>query len=105
MRAAQSLTFTATLRQRVTMTAVVVPFVFAGSVRAVAAQSTANSRAFVSVNGGYQVTSTDFSDKVVFPLFLEDGDFQADYKVEPGPVYDVSGGVRLWRNLAVGGGV
>ena len=60
-----------------------------------------NSRVFINANGGYQATSTDFTDTVGFTLFLEEGDFTAGYGVETAPVFDVSGGVMLWRNLAV----
>ena len=62
-----------------------------------------DSRGFVTINGGYQATSTDFTDNVVFTLFVEEGDFDAGYGVDP--VFDVSGGVRVWRNLAIGVGV
>ena len=60
-----------------------------------------DSRVFINLNGGYQATSTDFTDTVGFTLFLEEGDFTAGYGVETAPVFDVSGGVMLWRNLAV----
>ena len=60
-----------------------------------------NSRVFINTNGGYQATSTDFTDTVSFTLFVEEGDFTVGYGVETAPVFDVGGGVVLWRNLAV----
>ena len=60
-----------------------------------------NSRVFINANGGYQATSTDFTDTVGFTLFLEEGDFTAGYGVETAPLFDVSGGVVLWQNLAL----
>ena len=60
-----------------------------------------DSRIFLNVNAGYQATTTDFTDTVGFTLFLEEGDFTAVYDVETAPVFDVGGGVVLWRNLAV----
>ena len=60
-----------------------------------------DSRVFINLNGGYQATSTDFTDTVSFTLFAEEGDFTAGYGVETAPLFDVGGGVVLWRNLAV----
>ena len=56
-----------------------------------------NSRVFINTNGGYQATSTDFTDTVSFTLFVEEGDFTVGYGVETAPVFDVGGGVVLWR--------
>ncbi len=76
-----------------------------GSARNGAAQGAWESRGFVSINGGIQATSTDFTDNVVFTLFAEEGDFDAGYRVDGDAVFDVSGGVRVWQNLAIGVGV
>ena len=37
----------------------------------------------------------------MFTKFVEEGDLDADYGLGAGPLFDVGGGVRLWRNLAV----
>lgn len=71
-----------------------------GSAVTVAAQQ--GARGFVTLNGGYLVTSRNFADNIVFTTFVEDGDLDADYRLGGGPLYDVGGAVRLWRNLAVG---
>ncbi len=61
----------------------------------------ANNRFFLNINAGYQTSSTNFSETVKFTLFLEEGDFSADYLVESSPTYDVGAGVVLWKNLAL----
>ena len=62
-------------------------------------------RGFVSVNGTYQVNSNDFLDSATFRENAEDGQLVTDYKVRSGPVFDISGGAMLWRQLGVGVGV
>ncbi len=61
-------------------------------------------RLFVDVNGGTQVSTTDFADNVVFTEFIEEGDLNATYAVDTGLIIDVSGGIMLGKGLAVGGG-
>lgn len=85
-------------------TIVSVVFVLAAGVASAAAQ-TLSERVFLSVNGGYQVSSDDFTDQVAFRRNAEDSRFEADYEVQSGPAFDVSGGVALWRRLAVAVGV
>ena len=92
------------LRHSALITAVLVCTVL-GSVRTSAAQGAGETRGFVTINGGYQLTSTGFSDNVVFTLNVEEGDFDAGYRVDTGAVFDVSGGVRVSQNLAIGVGV
>ena len=60
---------------------------------------------FINANGGYQATTTDFTDTVDFTLYAEDGGFTALYQVAAGPLFDVSGGVMLARHVAIGIGV
>ena len=92
------------LRHITVITAILVCTVL-GSVRNGAAQGAWEPRGFVSINGGIQATSTDFTDNVVFTRFVEEGDFDAGYRVDGDAVFDVSGGVRVWQNLAIGVGV
>jgi opacity protein-like surface antigen len=70
-----------------------------------AAQTATAGRVFVNVNGNYQATSTDFQDNVTFQQYAEDGSIDTDYEVKAAPVFDISGGAKVWRNLAVGIGV
>lgn len=60
------------------------------------------ARFFLDVNGGVQVSTTDFGDNVVFTEFVEEGDFDATHTVESGAILDVGGGVRLFKGLALG---
>ena len=62
-------------------------------------------RAFLAVNVGFQATASDFTDNATFTLFVEEGDSAANYSGETGFVFDAAGGVRVWRNLAIGVGV
>lgn len=62
-------------------------------------------KGFFSINGIYQVTTNDFDDGATFRENAEDGRYDTDYTVKGGPAVDVAGGMRLWRNLAVGAGV
>jgi hypothetical protein len=59
-------------------------------------------RVHVSINGGYQATSNDFSDRFEFERNLETGTTSVEYPVKGGFVFDAGGGVRLWRNLGAG---
>jgi hypothetical protein len=58
-------------------------------------------RAFVNINFGYQAGSSEFDDSGTFPLYLETGTFSRRYDIESGALFDLSGGVRVWRNLAI----
>lgn len=59
-------------------------------------------RVHVSVNGAFQPTSNDFSDRFTFEENLETGSTDVDYRVEGGVVFDIGGGVRLFGNLGAG---
>ena len=87
--------------------AIISVFLLAATVRPALAQSDV-PRGFVSVNGGLQTASSDFSDSVDFghPLFgPEDGSYEASYPAGDDTGFDVGGGVRVWRNLALGANV
>ena len=63
-----------------------------------------DGRLFIDINGGLQVTSTDFTDNIVITEFVEDGDLDATYGIDSGVILDIGGGVRLPGNLGVGVG-
>ena len=69
------------------------------------AQTVVSERVFISVNGLYQFTSNDFDDSAPLRVNAENGRLETDYDVGGGLAFDVSGGVVLWRNLAVGVGL
>lgn len=73
-----------------------------------AAQPSSTQRVFLAVNGGIQTATSDFADNITFgdPSFgPEHADFDARYATDRDRAIDVSGGVQVWRMLAVGGGV
>jgi outer membrane protein with beta-barrel domain len=60
---------------------------------------------FVSINGLYQAGSNDFEDSATIRENAENGRLETDYSVGTGPAFDLSVGVVIWRNLAIGVGV
>ena len=75
-------------------------------------------RGFISINGGLQPSTSDFSDTVVFAASVgvytervsgaaaqEPASFTSTSSIDAGTVFDVSGGVRLWRTVGIGVGV
>lgn len=87
--------------KRVVFTIVALAIVFlAPDARAQGEQT--GDRVYVSVNGGYQGTSTKFTNTVLFVENLESGSFEANYAVKSGPEFDVGFGVRLVGPLGVG---
>ena len=56
----------------------------------------------ISVNGAFQATTNDFSDRFEFERNLETGSTEADYPVQGGFIFDAGAGYRLWKNLAAG---
>ena len=59
-------------------------------------------RFFVSVNGGYQPTATEFDDRFTFTLHQETGTTRARYRIDGSPVVDAGFGVALGRRFRVG---
>jgi hypothetical protein len=72
------------------------------SVAAPAVAQTWPERVLVSVNGGYQATTNDFTDRFEFERNLETGSTEVHYPVQGGFVFDAGGGYRFWKNLAAG---
>jgi hypothetical protein len=62
-------------------------------------------RGFLSVGGLFQVGANDFVDSATIRENVENGRLETSYEVGTGPALDVSGGARVWRNLAMGVGV
>ena len=70
-----------------------------------AAQVAPKSRAFVIVNGGYQLTTNDFANGATKRENAEDSRFDTKYVVKGGPALDVGGGVVLFGRLGIGAGI
>ena len=62
----------------------------------------AQTGGWVSFNGATQATATTFTENVGFIEFHEDADFDADYAVGTGPVFDGGAGVRLVNGIGFG---
>ena len=58
-------------------------------------------RGFLTANGLFQGGKSGFSETFQFPLNAENGSVTTTYPLKSGMAYDVGGGVRVWRNLAV----
>lgn len=60
------------------------------------------ARGFVSVNVGAQPARGSISTGASFRVYDEGGTFSAEGGVANGSFFEVSGGVKVWRNLSVG---
>jgi hypothetical protein len=60
---------------------------------------------FLSVNGGYQLTSNDFRDSGTQPENGEVRQFDSSYSVTSGPIFDVAVGALVSQNWGIGVGV
>ena len=69
------------------------------------AQTLTTQRGFVVVNGGYQLTSSDFTDGATRRQYAEDGRIDTAYTVKTGLGFDVAGGAVVWKQLGVSVGV
>jgi hypothetical protein len=61
-------------------------------------------RGFMVVGGGAQLAAPGYTSAVTFKLYAEDATLDASSKVQIGPVFGVRGGMRVWKNLAIGAG-
>ena len=69
------------------------------------AERTALQHGYLSVNGGYQGTTNAFTSAWSYASNQETASVVAGYSVKPGVLIDVAGGVRLWRDLSLGGAI
>ena len=61
-------------------------------------------RGIVTVGGGLQTGSQSVSTLSTQEIYEEQATFEARQEIESGPFFDVSGGIRVWRNLVLGVG-
>ena len=69
---------------------------------------TGAARGALSINGGLQTATSDFSESVRFGHDLfgpEQGTLDTRYPGSDDALFDIGGSVRVWRNLAVGANV
>ena len=62
-------------------------------------------RGFAVVSAGAQLVSPGYTSTAVFKVYAEDATLNADATVGIGPAFGARGGLRVWKNMAVGGGV
>jgi len=87
----------------------------AGVASSHAQQPAGNARTFISINGGLHALTGSFSESVVFPesggvyrevlsaaAAQEQARLESDYRYRTGPLFDVSGGVRVAPYFALG---
>ncbi|HXD17941.1 MAG TPA: hypothetical protein VN654_13055 [Vicinamibacterales bacterium] len=78
---------------------------FAAATSASAQSLTPAVKGYVSINGGYQVTTNSFGHADSFEANAEQGRYQSDYTVKAGPSFDIAAGAIGWRHLGFGIGV
>lgn len=61
-------------------------------------------RGFFNVNFGAQVTSRTIDESSTFTLYEEQGTVEGSREVGAGPLFDLSGGFRVWNSVFVGAG-
>jgi hypothetical protein len=69
------------------------------------AQTTADDRWFISINGSYGVDTQTFDDRATFVANAEEGRFETSYTKKSGPMLDVSGGFLVRPRIGVGAAV
>jgi hypothetical protein len=60
---------------------------------------------YLSANGLYQAGGSAFTQTLTWPYFAETANATIQYPTKNAPGFDLAGGYRVWRNLAVGAGV
>lgn len=73
-----------------------------GLALAAPASAQTDPRVTIVVNGGYQPTTTDFSERFTFELDRETASTNVRYPIDAGALFDAGGAVRLWRGLGAG---
>jgi Outer membrane protein beta-barrel domain len=66
------------------------------------AQMTWTDQGFVNVNVGGQVGSHSLDTSSTFELYGEQGTLSTSQDVKGGGLFDINGGYKVWKNLAVG---
>jgi len=61
-------------------------------------------RGFAVVSAGAQVAAPGYTSTATFKVHAEDATLNADASIGAGPAFGARGGVRVWKNLALGGG-
>jgi methylated-DNA-[protein]-cysteine S-methyltransferase len=62
-------------------------------------------RGFAAVSAGAQLAAPGYTSTAVFKVHAEDATLNADATIGIGPAFGARGGVRVWKNLAIGAGL
>jgi len=62
-------------------------------------------RGFAVVSAGAQLAGPGYTSTAVFKVHAEDASLSADASIGVGPVFGARAGWRVWKNMAVGGGL
>jgi len=62
-------------------------------------------RGFVVIGAGAQVMGPGYTSTATFKVHAEDASLNADASIGVGPLFAARGGARVWKNLALGGGL
>lgn len=71
---------------------------------AAAAQVSWTDKGFINLGAGIQGGSKEINTATLLNLYDEDFTLRTSQHAEGGPIFDVSAGYRVWRNLAIGVG-
>ena len=62
-------------------------------------------RGFAVVSAGAQLAAPGYTSTAVFKVHGENATLEADASVGIGPAFGARGGMRVWKNMAIGGGL
>lgn len=85
-----------------TFKAAVLCLVFCCAAAPASAQNKWTDKGFVNVNFGSQSGSDELATAFNFPLYREEARVTTAQTVESGPYFEIGGGARVWKNLALG---
>lgn len=74
----------------------------AASVDAVAQTRDWTDRGYANINFGFQPSPGDLVAEITRTVYQEEGLLNVNGQVDGGPLFDISGGLRIWRNVSVG---
>ena len=72
-----------------------------GDASTTAAQTPFEGRLFVSVNGGAQTQSRTLSNSGNLSVFNQNASWTTSQSIPNGPLFDVSGGYKVWRDFGL----
>lgn len=93
------------MTQTTTVLGLIAAFVLSGAAEARAQQPPPASAGFINVNVGAQPQRRTIHTSESFPLYDESATVTSTQPIQNGVIFDVSGGYRVWRRVALGVGL